>query len=287
MLFQGVDHFSYLFQILKNILGDFPEITTTVLSNLNVQTLDQLTDILVYALMTSESSRQIEQTLFLESGTVNKVLEKLCNIIAEKKHAFIHWPNDSEIEQNIRLFDSYQEYGYYEFYNVFGAIGTMDIEVKPALKNYLSVNETNQTNTPIKWQCSCDTGGILQSSFVLVPRKENETKNSFVFEVNPIRTKIESMNSEEVYLVADETLTIFPYLLTPHEKIIIRADEHNIALESKRKIIDNVFDKIQNRFLVLQSIELRSAKSICNLIETVGILHNFFMVHNDNLYINE
>lgn len=268
-------------------MGDFPEITPTLFIDLNVVSIDQLTNILIYALMTSEQSGQTEETLFLEPGTVNKVLETLCNIIAEKKHAFIHWPNKREIQQNVRLFESYQEYGYYEFYNVFGAIGTIDVQVKPALKKYLSVIETNQTNTPIKWQCSCDTGGILQSSFVLVPKKENETKNSFVFEGNPIKTKLEAMKSDEVYLVADETLTIFPYLLTPHEKIIIRADEHNVALESKRKIIDNVFDKIRSRFSILQRIELRSAKSICNLIETVGILHNFFMVHNDNLYINE
>lgn len=237
--------------------------------------------------MTSEQSKETELTLFLEPGTVNKALEALCDIIAEKKHAFIHWPNKREIEQNVRLFESYQEYGYYEFFNVFGAIGTLEIQIQPALPNYLPVSKSNRTYTPIKWQCSSDTGGILQSSFVLLPKKENETKNSYVFEVNPVKVKLEAMKSDEVYLVADETLTLFPYLLTPHEKLIIRAEEHNRALESKRKIIDNVFGKIQSRFLILQRIELRSAKSISNLIETVGILHNFFMVHNDHLYISE
>lgn len=282
--------FSLWFQILRYILSDFPEINSTVLADLKLQTLDQLTNILVYSLMTNQRSDETEQALFLESGTVNNVLETLCNIIADKKYAFIHWPNRVEMQQNVQLFESYHEFGYFEFYNVFGAIGTVEMQLKPALPNYLSVAEStgrNQTYTPVKWQCSCDTSGILQSSLVFVPKREIETKNSYVFEVNPVKLKLEAMKSDEMYLVADETLTIFPFLLTPHEKIIIRAEEHNKALESKRKVIDKTFEHIQGRFFILNRIELRNAKSVCNLIETVGILHNFFMVHHDLLYIDD
>lgn len=238
--------------------------------------------------MTTENSHETETTLCLEPGTVNNVLETLCTIIADKKFAFIHWPNRSEMKQNVRMFENYHEFGCFDFYNIFGAIGTIEIHVNPALSSYYSVTEAmNQTYTPVKWQCSCDTGGILQSSLVFIPKREIESKNSYVFEVNPIKTILEDMKSDEMYLVADETLTIFPYLLTPHEKIIIRAEEHNKALESKRKVIDKTFDHIRNRFSILNRIELNNAKSITNLIETIGILHNFFMVHHDLLYIDE
>lgn len=236
--------------------------------------------------MTGEDSVKTEETLFLETGTVNKVLSAMCEIIADKKDAFIHWPSKKEIHQNVRHFERYDEFGQYEFYNVFGAIGTLELHAKPALPNYLIISVTgeNSTYTPIKWQCSCDVSGFLQSSSVIVPKKENETKNSYVFEMNPLKSKLDAMKDEEVYLVADETLTLIPYLLTPHEKLLLYAEQHNRALESKRKVIDKTFEKMFNRFSILSRIELRDADSIRNLIETVGILHNFFLIQGDQLY---
>lgn len=276
----------HLLQLLKLILEDFTEVTPSFIVNLNLQTANQLTNVMLFALMTLDSSTKIEETLCLEMGTVNKVLTAICEIIADKKDAFIHWPNASEIQQNVRHFENYDEFGQYEFYNVFGAMGTMDFQVKPSLPNYLTVETVHglSTYTPIKWQCSCDVSGFLQSSWVTVPKIENETKNSYVFEMNPIRSKLEAMKDEEIYLVADESLTLIPFLLTPHEKLLIYAEQHNRALESKRKVFDITFEKILSRFSILTRIELRDARSICNLIETVGILHNFFLIQGDPLY---
>lgn len=274
---------------MKLILEDFGEITPSFIANLRLQTINQLTNILVYALMKGENSQKTEETLFLETGTVNKVLSTICGIIAEKKDAFIHWPNMREIAQNVRHFDRYDEFGHYEFYNVFGAIGTLDLHVTPALPNYLSIPKThgNAIYTPVKWQCTCDVTGFLQSSLVTVPKRENEIKNSYVFEMNPLKLKLEAMKDDEMYLVSDETLTLIPFLLTPHEKLLIHAEQHNRALESKRKVIDKTFEKIRSRFAILKSIELRDALSIQNLIETVGILHNFFLIQGDPMYNSE
>lgn len=235
--------------------------------------------------MTGEESEDTEQTLFLEPGTVNKTLEALCEVIVDKKDAFVHWPNRREISQNVQLFEVYHEFGNYKFYNVFGAIGTIELKLKPALPQYLCVNETQTTYTPVKWQCSCDSSMVLQSSVVFVPERENECKNSYVFETSAVKAKLGTLSAKGVYMVADETLGRFSFLLTPKEIIEVNADAHNKALESKRKIIDRTFQKIQSRFLVLDRIELRDVRHICNLIETVGILHNFLMVHNDQLYI--
>lgn len=276
-------------QLLKLILGDFDGIDANFVFNLKLQTLEQLTNILVYALMTTAGSDETEQTLLLESGTVNRVLQSVCKIIAHNKSTFIPWPSKHEIERSVKRFDRFHEYGQYEFYNVFGAIGTVEFHVKPALPDYLNIPETaeNASYTPIKWQCSCDVSGFLQSSFVVVPKKDLETKNSYVFEMNPVQTRLEAMKTDEVYLVADETLTLVSYLLTPHEKIIIHSDQHNKALESKRKVIDKTFEKILSRFRILDRIELSDENSIRDIIDTVGILHNFFVVHNDELYLND
>lgn len=275
--------------MLKLILGDFDEINSTLVAKLKLQTIDQLTNILVYALMAAESSEETDQALFLDPGTVNMVLQSVCGIIAQKKSTFIPWPSKHDIERSVRRFERYSEFGQYEFYNVFGAIGTIDILVRPPLQNYLEIPETedNLPYTPIKWQCSCDVNGFLHSSFVVVPKKDIETKNSYVFEINPVSTRLEAMKMDEVYFVADETLTLFPYLLTAHEKIIIHSDQHNRALESKRKVIDKAFEKIQSKFKVLNRIELIEEENIRNLIDTVGILHNFFIIHSDLLYLED
>lgn len=257
------------------------------MSNFNLQTDAQLTNLLFYALMTNnETSAATERNLFLEPGTVDKVIRTLCEIIARRKHAFIMWPNEREIKKSVRQFESYDEFGSFEFYNVFGAIGTLELHVQPALRNQLTIQMTdcNSSYTPIKWQCSSDANGLLQSSFVMIPTTDKETKNSYIFEINPLKERLEAMKIDEIYSVSDETLTLFPFLLTPHEKIIIHAEQHNRALESKRKIIDKTFAIIQNRFPILDRIELRDAESIRNLIDTLGVLHNFLMIHGDPLY---
>lgn len=273
------------FQLLKVVFEDFGDITADILASLNLQTISQLTNILLYSLMTAEDSKHTEEMLSLEPNTVNKMLTTICAIIASKKDVFIHWPNRKEIQQNVRQFEKFNVFGEYEFYSVFGALGTIDIHLQPPVAKYLSFRDGNNVMyTPVKWQCSCDVSGFLQSSSVLIPKKENETKNSYVFEVNPLKDKLETIKNTEYYLVADETLTLIPYLLTPHEKLLLHAEQYNRALESKRKIIDVTFDKIRSRFAILSRIELRDAPSICNLIDTIGILHNFFLVQGDELY---
>lgn len=262
------------------------------MSEFNLRSAAQLTNLLVYALMSGEMAHQIEQTLFLEPGTVHQVLEIICEMISDKKNAFIQWPNDEEISQNVRDFERFSADDECEFPNVFGAIGTVEIPIKPALPKYYTIplpscssHATNPTYTPIKWQCSCDTNGFLQTSFVFIPQKEKQSKNSYVFDVNPVKWELNSQRANELYMVADETLTIFPVLLTPHEKRMIDADAFNKTLHSKRIVIDRAFEKIKRRFPLLERIEHRDANCICNIIETIGILHNFFIIHRDGLYV--
>lgn len=143
-------HFS--FQFLKRIFEDFGEITPEVIINLNLRTIDQLTNLLIYALMTDENSKHIEETLFLETDTVSKVLTTMCAIIAGKKDVFIHLPFKKEMSMANM--------------NVFGALGTIELHEQPPLSIYRAVPTTtthsNSMCTPVKWQCSCDVRSFLQ-----------------------------------------------------------------------------------------------------------------------------
>lgn len=268
-----------------------------MLAELNFQNANQLANLLVYSLMSSETTGHIEQLMCLEPGTVNRVIEMMSEIIAQKKDAFIQWPNDDEILQNVRDFECYRDNGQlFEFpHNVFGALGTIEIPIKPALPKFYAVSQPSSsstsnahpTYTPVKWQCACDTNGFLQSSFVFVPATEKQSKNSYAFQVNPIKVQLENQKRNALHMVADETLTIFPFLLTPHEKRMVDADPFNKALEAKRVVIDRIFEKIHRRFPFLKHIGHRNASSICNIIETIGVLHNFFIIHRDDLYIDD
>lgn len=263
-----------------------------MMAAMNFQNANQLTNLMVYALMSNDTTDHIEDLMNLEPGTVNQVVGMMSEIIAQKKDAFIQWPNEDEIAANVRDFESYGEPS--EFHNVFGAVGTIEIPIRPALPKFYSVSQASSssvrnahgTYTPVKWQCSCDTNGFLQSSFVFVPTTEEQSKNSFAFEANPISVELEQRQHDGLYMVADETLTIFEYLLTPHEKRMIDADSFNRIHQSKRMAFDRTFEKIQHRFPALKRIVHRDANSICDIIETIGILHNFFIIHRDVLYID-
>lgn len=240
--------------------------------------------------MSDDDFETIESRYCWDQGVVADIIQRMSSLIASKKDLFIRWLTNIEIEQNVQRFTNFDEFGNFDFYNVFGALGIIDIHVKPALNDYFTVTTSYDSNlkyTPVKLQCSCDVNGFLQSSFVLIPKTEAETKNSKTFEMSPIYDILRNMESEENYIVADQTFSCFPFLLTPHEKSIQHASEFNQALDSKRKVIDKTFAKIQLRFPILSRIELTDAESVCNLIETVCILHNFFLANNDEAYMRE
>lgn len=269
-------------------LEKFGDLSSISIAQFNLQSVDQLINLAIFTLMSPDDFKSIEQHFFLDPGIVERILHKFCGIVADVKEKFIRWPTKCEIERSRIQFERLTEFGRFEFYNVFGAIGTTDISIMPPLKDFLLVPSSDGAYTPIKLQCCCNANGLLQSSFVFIPKQESDTKNSNVFEANPTKVNIESMESDdEIYVVGDETLTLCPILMTPHDKIVVHSDQFNKALESKRKIIDKVFDRMWIHFPILNRIELRDAKRITELIETICILHNFFTTNRDPGYLQK
>lgn len=256
------------------------------LGDLNIRSFDQLTRLFTYVLMTDENVETTESRFDLKAGAVKHILDIICHAILQHKNKFIRWPNQREIDNSIDEFENLHENEYYEFYNVFSAIGTTEVYVQPAIPNHFSIEAEGYDYTPVKLQCCCDAGGYIQASFVTIPKTEADAKNSTVFLANPIRSVLEGMKSSENYVVSDQTLTDFPFLLTPHDDDIDNADEFNQALEAKRRTVDRTFAKIESQFQILNRIELCDKKSICELIEAICILHNFLVENNDSQYLN-
>lgn len=247
--------------------------------------LDQLVNLAIHSLMSGNDFQTIEQNFFLDPGVVQRILIEFCQAVCQLKDKFIQWPGRGGIERHCHQFDRLTEFGCYDFYNVFGAMATKDFCIKPPLRNSFQVQTTNnESYTPVKLQCCCNANGLLFSSFILFPEKESDTKNSSVFEASPSKVALAKMKSKEAYIVADQSMSLCPLLMTPHDKIIAHSEQHNRALESKRKIIDKVFDKICSRFPILGHIEVRTNQTISCLIETICILHNFFVMNHDQKY---
>lgn len=246
--------------------------------------MDQLVNLAIHSLMSGNNFQTIEQNFFLDPGVVQRILIEFCKAVSQLKDKFIQWPGRGGIERHCHQFERMTEFGSYDFYNVFGAMATKNVCIKPPLRNYFQVKMANESYTPIKLQCCCNANGLLFSIFILFPKKESDTKNSRVFEASPTKMALKNMKSKEAYIVADQSMSLCPILMTPHDKIIAHSEQHNRALESKRKIIDKVFDKIYFKFPILSHIEVRSNQTISCLIETICILHNFFVMNHDQGY---
>lgn len=266
------------------VLCQHTDLKSVPASDYNLQTMDQLVNLAIHSLMSGNDFQTIEQNFFLDPGVVQRILIVFCKAVSHLKDKFIQWPDRGGIERHCHQFERMNEFGSYDFYNVFGAMATRDFCIKPPLNNYFEVQTADASYTPIKLQCCCDANGLLFSSFVSFPKMEPDTKNSRVFEASPLKLALKRMKSNEAYIVADQSLSLCPILMTPHDKIIAHSEQHNKALESKRKIIDKVMDKICSRFPILGHIEVRNSQTISRLIETICILHNFFVMNRDQGY---
>lgn len=282
------NYFPYPIQTLTNILRQHAGLDSIPVENFNLQTVDQFVNLAIYSMMTHETIDSIEQHFFMDNGIVERILRLFTKAVCSIKDRFIRWPTKREIDQFCLQFEHLNEFGCFEFYNVFAAIGTIDICIRPPLENFLKVQDPKnitKLHTPVKLQCSCNATGSFQSCFVSFPKRESDTKNSSVFDANPITDKLETIKSNETYIVGDKTLSLCPYLMTPHDKIVPHSESHNKALESKRKIIDKTFEKICTRFPILMRIGLRDNEEISHLIESICILHNFFSMKRDQGYL--
>lgn len=279
--------FYFLLQNLQSILLGYKEIKDFPIADSNIRSTEQLTRLFMYILMTNENFETTEVRFDLKPGTVESVLRLVVGALVKRKSAFVRWPTQRQIDQCVKEYEKLKEMGQSEFYNVFSVIGTTDICIQPAMSSFLSVDAGEGLNyTPTKLQCCCNAKGIIQSSYVKIPSNESEAKNSSVFECNPIRNVMEVMNSSENYVVSDRTLANYSFLLTPHDDNEENAVPFNQALESRRKTIDKVFAKIESQFLILNRIEISDPNLVCDLIETICILHNFLLVNRDTVYVS-
>lgn len=278
------------FQFLSRLLTSIELIDTNWLNELDIHSIHRLTYLFVYAIMSEYSFNDIDKEFCVSAGVTKKAVHKVCSILAAHKHMFFRLPNDIEIDENVDDFAQFNDYGQFEFQNVFGAMGMIDVDIMPAITGYYSVNQTDDPSssyTPAKLQCSCDANGFLQSSFVLIPEIELDTKNAEAFKLSPLYTALDYRPADRNHMVADYSFTSIPFLLTPLEEDGAGAEQFNRALESKRLIIDQTFSIIQNRFTILNRIDSDDAKAVCNLIESVCVIYNIFIANGGSYVISD
>lgn len=257
------------------------------LKELGVHTIHRLTNIFVYSLMCEHDLDAVDGKFFLASGVAKRVTYKVCGFIAAHQSLFFRLPNETEIEQNVLEFAGLGDFVEHEFKSIFGAMGSIDIDVSPGLAGHFAIStehDLSATVTPVKLQCSCDANGFLQSCFVLVPSVELDTKNVEAFVQSPLYAALETRPTDGNYMVADNSFSTVPVLLAPRDSDDQSAAVFNRVLESKRAVIDRAFALIRSRFSILDRIDCDDAHIVRDLIVSVCVLYNVFVANDRMVY---
>lgn len=234
--------------------------------------------------MSDHDFEGVDQVIHLTSGVTKTVIYRVSSIIAIHKDFFLLLPTVDDIEHNAQR---YSGDGVYEVDNVYGALGTIDVNIIPALPDSYAVQIVDVppiTSTSVKLQCSCDSNGFLQSCFVLVPKVEMDTKNVEVFKQSPLFEVLSNRSIDGHHMVADHSFATIPFLLTPLDENDDGAEQFNMALDLKRTIIDHTFANLTNRFPLLDRIESDDPGTVCNMIESVCVLYNVFVANDGGNY---
>lgn len=229
----------------------------------------------------------VDQCFHLTDGVAERVANSVSSIVAIHKDFFFQFPSGWDLEHNAAGFAEFTNIGLYEFPSVYGALGTIDINVIPALPDSHAVpcaDDPTVTTTAVKLQCTCGPNGFLQSCFVLVPVDEIETKNVEALKQSPLFDVMTNRPIDGYHMIADLSFDKIPFLLTALDTNEEGAKEYNGALESARAIIDQTFSIIRNRFPVLDRLKTDDAGSVCNMIESVCVLYNVFVANDGANY---
>lgn len=249
--------------------------------------IEQLTSIFIYALMSQHDLDGVDESFHLTSGIAKTVTYRVSSIVAIHKEFFFRVPTENDIEHNVGEFCQLSDGSLYEFPNVYGALGTSDIKVTPALPDYncvSSADDSSITSTIIKLQCTCNANGFLQTCFILVPKEEFEAKHAEVFKQSPLFEVLSNRPFDDNHIVADRSFAKIPFILTPLDGSDDEVQQFNLALDAKRNIIDRTFTALYNRFPILDRIETDDPGTVCNIIESACVLYNVFIANNGGNY---
>jgi hypothetical protein len=192
----------------------------------------------------------------------------------------ITWPESAELREISTRFD---EQGAHNFPNIIGAVDGSHIQIHPPEQNPNSYYNRKKFHS-IVLQAVCVDDLKFTDINVGWPGRVHDAKvlkNSSLYE-----TGFEKSEHGRYHVLGDGAYPLKHWLLTPYRDnghLTHRQARYNVALSSKRQVIERAFGMLKGRFKRLKFIHMKSVEEICQTIVCACILHNICICRGDDL----
>lgn len=191
---------------------------------------------------------------------------------------FVAWPVRGDFHDIARTFD---DSGVRNFPNILGAIDGCHIPIEAPFENPNAYYNRKQFHSVIL-QAVCSHDLTFTDLNVGWPGRVHDAKvlkNSHLWE-----TGFQKTDNGHFHLLGDAAFPLKEWLLTPYRDnghLTAQQRRFNIALSSKRQVIERAFGMLKGRFRRLKYINLKTVEEICKTVVAACILHNICIVEND------
>ena len=197
-----------------------------------------------------------------------QVIETMCDQLLRR---FITWPKHDEFRAISTRFD---EMGRHNFPDILGAIDGSHIPIQAPINNPKCYFNRKQFHS-IVLQGVCVDDLKFTDVNVGWPGRVHDAKvlrNSSLWDEG-----FHKCDYGNFHLLGDGAYPLKEWLLTPYRDnghLSQKQTQFNIALSSKRQVIERAFGLLKGRFRRLKFINMKSIREICQTIVAACILHN-------------
>ena len=204
-----------------------------------------------------------------------QVIETICDNLLSK---FIVWPQNNDFQHISQRFD---DMGTRNFPGILGAIDGSHIQIEAPSHNPKSYFNRKQFHSVVL-QGVCTEDLKLIDINVGWPGRVHDAKvfrNSGLYE-----NGFQKCGNGRYHLLGDAAYPLKEWLLTPYRDnghLSQQQTRFNVALSSKRQVIERCFGMLKGRFRRLKYINMKSMREICQTIIACCILHNICIIEHD------
>lgn len=192
---------------------------------------------------------------------------------------FITWPENELAEVAGRFNDM----GNYDFPDIVGAIDGSHIAIE-APSQYANSYFNRKKFHSVVLQAVCLDDLRFTDINVGWPGRVHDAKvlrNSSLWD-----TGFQKCAHGRYHLLGDAAYPLREWLLTPYRDnghLTPQQTRYNIALSSKRQVIERAFSILKGRFRRLKYVNMKSVEDICKAISCACIIHNVCIQQGDEL----
>ncbi|KAI4462210.1 hypothetical protein MML48_5g00003283 [Holotrichia oblita] len=219
------------------------------------------------------SFRDIAKRFRITTSSLFRVITRISEFLNDLSSEFIKWPSAEElhdIEKNFRHEQSFP-----------GAVGVVDVQQIITSKIVRKTTSPLQKKGPnfFQLQIVCDHRRKLLDIFA---ERVDSIDGRKIFEDSPLSSSLPE-KCKETFIIGSSTYPCSQHLLTPFKNIHqLNSIEKNFneKITQNRKLTQNCFAMLKQRFPQLCHVRLRNIDTIVNFIRACCVLHNIALGDN-------